>query len=61
MFINVQVAEQIKGKVSEHAVAFHAPLSVSPPPQLEVPTHIFTQPFEDVSPVGSNSRKPSPP
>ena len=50
----------MKGNVSEQDVAFQAPLSVSPPPQSAVPMHIFTQPFEDTSPVGSKSTELAP-
>ena len=45
----------MNGNESVQAVAFQAPLFVSPPPQLELPTHILTHPFDDVSPVGSKS------
>ena len=45
----------MNGNESVQSVAFQAPLFVSPPPQLELPTHILTHPFDDVSPVGSKS------
>ena len=45
----------MNGNESVQSVAFQAPLFVSPPPQLELPTHILTHPFDEVSPVGSKS------